>query len=104
MTGLHRLAWRSLRARPLRTILTCAGVALGVAVLTAGLATNAGIEGAIDRAVWTVLGQADLRITSVGETGLSETTIAAIERTPGVAFVAPLVRAAHLSRTGRLRP
>jgi putative ABC transport system permease protein len=89
MTGLHRLAWRSLRARALRTILTCAGVALGVAVLTAGLATNAGIEGAIDRAVWTVIGQADLRITSVGETGLGETTIEAIEGTPGVAFVAP---------------
>ena len=65
MTGLHRLAWRSLRARPLRTFLTSAGVALGVAVLSAGLATNAGVDAAIDRAVWTILGQADLRVTSL---------------------------------------
>jgi putative ABC transport system permease protein len=89
MTGLHRLAWRSLRARPLRTFLTSAGVALGVAVLSAGLATNAGVDAAIDRAVWTILGQADLRVTSVGETGLSEPTVTIIDETPGVAFVAP---------------
>ena len=38
--SLTRLAWRSLRARPLRTLLSALGVALGVAVLFAGLATN----------------------------------------------------------------
>ena len=51
MRGLHGLAWRGLRARPLRTALTTIGVALGVAVLYAGLATNAGIDAAVDRAV-----------------------------------------------------
>ncbi|MBA2299605.1 MAG: hypothetical protein H0W22_02410, partial [Chloroflexi bacterium] len=61
MRGLNRLAWRGLRARPLRTGLTAAGVALGVAVLFAGLATNAGIEAAVDRAVATLVGRADLR-------------------------------------------
>ena len=60
MGGLNGLAWRGLRARPLRTGLTVAGVALGVAVLFAGLATNAGIEAAVDRAVSTLVGQADL--------------------------------------------
>ena len=89
MGGLNGLAWRGLRARPLRTGLTVAGVALGVAVLFAGLATNAGIEAAVDRAVSTLVGQADLRVAAFGETGLSDATLATIAATDGVAVVAP---------------
>lgn len=51
MRGLQALAWRSLLARPLRSVLTLVGVALGVAVLVAGLATNAGMSNAVDGAV-----------------------------------------------------
>src|SRR5262245_7764343 len=69
MRGFHGLAWRGLRARPLRTTLTILGVALGVAVLYAGLATNAGIDAAVDRAVSALVGRADLRIAAFGETG-----------------------------------
>ncbi|MEX1173156.1 MAG: ABC transporter permease, partial [Chloroflexota bacterium] len=89
MRGLDRLAWRSLRARPLRTLLTMGGVALGVAVLFAGLATNAGIDAAVDRAVSTMVGRADLRVATFGEAGLSGATVDAISRTPGVAVTAP---------------
>jgi putative ABC transport system permease protein len=89
MRGLHGLAWRGLRARPLRTTLTTIGVALGVAVLYAGLATNAGIGAAVDRAVGTLVGSAELRVGTFGETGLSDGSLAAIERTPGVAVAAP---------------
>ena len=89
MRGLDRLAWRGLRARPLRTSLTAAGVALGVAVLFAGLATNAGIEAAVDRAVSTLVGRADLRVAAFGETGLSGATLDTIAATDGVAVVAP---------------
>jgi putative ABC transport system permease protein len=87
--GLNGLAWRGLRARPLRTGLTAAGVALGVAVLFAGLATNAGIDAAVDRAVTTLVGRADLRVAAFGETGLSDETLDTIAATPGVAVVAP---------------
>lgn len=89
MRGLHGLAWRGLRARPLRTTLTTIGVALGVAVLYAGLATNAGIGAAIDRAVGTLVGSAELRVGSFGETGLSDASLALIDATPGVAVAAP---------------
>jgi putative ABC transport system permease protein len=89
MHGLHALAWRGLRARPLRTLLTITGVALGVAVLSAGLVTNRGIESAVDRVVATRTGQADLRVTAFGETGLPTTTVEAIRRTDGVAVAAP---------------
>ena len=42
--SLDRLAVRSLRAHPLRATLSALGVALGVAVLSAGMATSAGID------------------------------------------------------------
>lgn len=89
MRGLNGLAWRGLRARPLRTGLTVAGVALGVAVLFAGLATNAGIDAAVDKAVSTLVGTADLRVAAFGETGLSQATLDTIAATDGVAVVAP---------------
>jgi putative ABC transport system permease protein len=89
MRGLHGLAWRGLRARPLRTALTTIGVALGVAVLYAGLATNAGIGAAVDRAVTTLVGGAELRVGSIDENGLSSATLALIEGAPGVDVAAP---------------
>ncbi len=89
MRGLHALAWRGLRARTLRSVLTMSGVALGVAVLFAGLATDAGIEASVDRTVEGLVGRADLRVAAFGETGLSLATVEAISATPGVAVAAP---------------
>jgi putative ABC transport system permease protein len=91
MRGLNGLAWRGLRARPLRSILTTAGVALGVAVLFAGLATNTGIEAAVDRTVDGIVGRTDLRIEPFGEAGLSAATYDAVAAVPGVAVAAPTI-------------
>src|SRR6476646_4614978 len=87
--SLNRLAVRSLRARPLRATLSTLGVALGVAVLLAGLATNAGVEASVRSTVHDLVGRADLRVAAFGETGLSPETVAAIAGTPGVAVAAP---------------
>ena len=89
MRGLSGLAWRTLRARPFRTALTIVGVALGVGVLFAGLATNAGIEASAERTAHDLLGRTDLRVASFGESGLGSETRDAIASTPGVAIVAP---------------
>jgi putative ABC transport system permease protein len=89
MRGLHALAWRGLRARTLRSVLTMSGVALGVAVLFAGIATDAGIEASVDRTVEGLVGRADLRVAAFGEAGLSPATVEAISATPGVAVAAP---------------
>jgi putative ABC transport system permease protein len=89
--GLDRLAWRTLAARPLRTILTIVGVALGVAVLSASLTMGAGLDAAIDRTVRDVVGTADLRVSAFLERGLADSTVAAIRDTEGVAVVAPTV-------------
>jgi len=48
--GLSSLAWRNLRARLLRSVLTMAGVALGVAVLFASLSAGATMDAAVARA------------------------------------------------------
>ena len=89
--GLNRLAWRALRARPIRTVLTILGVALGVAVLSASLTMGAGLDAAIDRTVRDVVGSADLRVSAFLERGLTDGTVDVIASTPGVAVVAPTV-------------
>jgi putative ABC transport system permease protein len=87
--ALTSLAWRSLTARRLRSALTILGIALGVGVLFASLATNAGIERSIDRTVRDLVGRADLRIAAFQERGLSEDTVSAIRSTPGVSVAVP---------------
>jgi putative ABC transport system permease protein len=86
---LSSLAFRSLAARRGRTGLSVVGIALGIAVLFASLATDAGIAASIDRTVRDLVGRADLRVEAFGPTGLSADSLAAIEAAPGVALAAP---------------
>jgi putative ABC transport system permease protein len=91
MRGLVPYAWRSLAARPMRTLLTVSGVALGVAVLVAALAVHAGLDASVDRTVASLVGRADLRVAAFAETGLTGETLAAVESVPGVALAAPAI-------------
>ncbi len=89
--GLNRLAARTLAARPLRSLLTILGVALGVGVLSASLTMGAGLETAIGRTVGNAVGRADLRVSSFLERGLADGTVDMIRGTDGVAVVAPSI-------------
>lgn len=89
MRRLSSLAWRSLVERRARSLLTIIGIALGVGVLFATLITNAGIERSSERTVRDIVGRADLRLTALGEAGLSSPTLAAIATTPGVEVFSP---------------
>ncbi|HEX5012975.1 MAG TPA: FtsX-like permease family protein [Candidatus Limnocylindrales bacterium] len=91
MRGLTGLAARSLSARKGRTVLSAVGIALGVGVLFASLATDAGIESAIDRTVRDIVGRADLRVAAFGDEGLSPKSVAAIDEAPGVVVAAPVL-------------
>ena len=91
MRGLTGVAWRSLRARRGRTALTVVGIALGVGVLFASLATNEGIAQSVNGTVVELIGTADLRVAAFDERGLSDATVAAIRATPGVAVAAPRI-------------
>jgi putative ABC transport system permease protein len=87
--GLRSLAIRSLAARRGRTALSVVGIALGIAVLFAALATDAGISASIDRTVRDLVGRADLRVEAFGPRGLDAEALAAIEAAPGATTVAP---------------
>src|SRR6476646_11022501 len=95
-----RLALRSLVARRGRTLLSIVGVALGIGVLYASLATDAGISAAIDRTVVDLVGRADLRVEAFGPAGLTPDSLAAVEAAPGVAVAAPVLqRRTYLATT-----
>jgi putative ABC transport system permease protein len=91
MRGLVPYAWRGLVARPARSLLTIAGIAIGVAVLVAALATNAGLDASVDRTVASLVGRADLRVEAFTERGLSATTLAALDEVPGIVLTAPAI-------------
>jgi len=99
------LAWRSLGSRKLRSFLTMAGVALGVAVLFASLSAGATMDAAVNKAAADEMGHADLRIEALEERGLSTATVAAIENAAGVAVAAPaLERKTYESASLSQRP
>ena len=90
--GIDRLAWRTLASRPLRSLLTIAGIALGVAVLCASLTLGAALDAAVDRTVHDMVGRADLRVSAFLESGLSDAAVATITTSEGVVDAAPIVQ------------
>jgi len=81
------------------------GIAMGVAVLFAALATGGAVNAAADDTVRVMLGSADLRVTAFTESGLTPSTVAAIGETPGVSIAAPEVeRRTYLLPGPRLDP
>lgn len=91
MRGLVPYAWRSLVARPARSLLSIIGVAIGVAVLVAALAVSAGLDASIDRTVASLVGRADLRVAAFTDAGLSAETVTTLDEVPGVALTAPAI-------------
>jgi putative ABC transport system permease protein len=89
--GLTRLAWRTVAARPLRSLLTIVGIGLGVAVLTASLTLGDALNASVDRTVREMVGRADLRVSGFLEAGLSDASVATIAATPGVVDAAPVI-------------
>ncbi|HLA15657.1 MAG TPA: FtsX-like permease family protein [Candidatus Limnocylindrales bacterium] len=84
MRRLSSLALRTVLARPARSGLTIAGVALGVGVLLAVLITNVGIARGSERAVADLLGAADLRVSAFEERGLDAASVDAIAEVEGI--------------------
>ncbi|HET8571042.1 MAG TPA: FtsX-like permease family protein [Candidatus Limnocylindria bacterium] len=87
---LSALAWRTLSARPMRTALTAAGVALGVAIVAATLITNEAADQTVERAARELFGRAELRVRAFDDAGLTPRALSAISTLPGVDAVAPV--------------
>jgi putative ABC transport system permease protein len=81
---LGAIAWRGLRARPLRTALAVAGVALGVAIVAATSITTAAADQAVRSAAAELLGRADVRLRAFEESGFTPRTVQTVSGLPGV--------------------
>lgn len=87
---LASLAWRGLLARPLRTALAAAGVALGVAVVTATIVTASSSQQALQSATADLLGSADVRLRAFDDAGFQPRTLQALRSLPEVEVAAPV--------------
>ena len=87
---LATIAWRGLLARPLRTSLTVAGVALGVAVVSATLITSRSADQAVQGAAAELLGRAELRVRAFRDEGFTPGAVQTLRSLPGVVAAAPV--------------
>ncbi|HEX2766402.1 MAG TPA: ABC transporter permease, partial [Candidatus Limnocylindria bacterium] len=87
---LASIAWRGLLARPLRTGLTIAGVALGVAVLTAAICVGSSAQSALRATSADLLGSADVRLRAFHDEGFAPRTLQALRSVEGVEAAAPV--------------
>jgi putative ABC transport system permease protein len=85
--------------QPFRTLLTVAGVALGVLASVAITAANVEVLRGFDRAVATVAGPATLEV-SAHDLGLDESVLHVIRKTPGVLKASPLIEEALILGEG----
>ncbi|MDH5641207.1 MAG: ABC transporter permease, partial [Nitrospira sp.] len=76
--------------RPLRTLLTVLGVALGVSASVAVRTANVDVLQSFEQAVMTVAGPTTLEVSG-GELGLDERMITAIRNVPGVTSASPVI-------------
>ncbi len=87
---LATLAWRGLLARPLRTALAVAGIALGVAAVTGTIVAGSASEQALQSATADLLGRADVRLRAFADEGFGPRTVQGIRSLPGVVAAAPV--------------
>jgi putative ABC transport system permease protein len=92
MQRLSTLAFRNVRARPIRTLLTAAGIVLGVAVIVSISATNQSIYAGFEALFADVAGSAHLTIetASRSEEGFNQRVLEQVRQVEGVLLAVPL--------------
>lgn len=90
---LTAMAWRNLRIRPGRTLLTLLGIALGVAAILATSITNRNVASTLDKLFQRALGSAELQLMPPGgKDTLSEGVLDDARRVAGVRLAVPALR------------
>jgi putative ABC transport system permease protein len=92
MTFLRLLTWPYIRKHRLRTVLTLAGIVIGVAVFVGMHAANQNVVRAFQQTVDRIAGKAHLQI-SAGETGFPEEVLETVQAIRQVAAAAPVIEA-----------
>jgi putative ABC transport system permease protein len=92
MILLRLISWPYFRRHLLRTLLTTAGIVLGVAVFVGMHTANQSVLFAFSRTVDRIAGKTQLQVTA-GETGFDEEVLEKVQASPSVAVAVPVVEA-----------
>jgi len=101
---LRLITWPYVRKHMLRSVLTTAGIVLGVALLVGMRTADRSVLEAFNQTVNRIAGKAQLQISS-GDTGIPEAVLERVQSAPGVRAAAPAIEAAvdtGLAGQGRL--
>jgi putative ABC transport system permease protein len=92
MILLRLISWPYFRKHILRTLLTIAGIVLGVAVFVGMHTANQSVLFAFSRTVDRIAGKTELQVTA-GETGFGEDILERVQASPGVRVAVPIIEA-----------
>jgi putative ABC transport system permease protein len=92
MILLRLLSWPYVRKHSLRSLLTVAGIVLGVAVFVGMHTANESVLEGFRRTVDRIAGAAQLQV-SAGETGFDEDVLERVQAAPGVRVAVPVIEA-----------
>jgi putative ABC transport system permease protein len=83
---------RRLRVHATQELLAGAGVAIAVALIFAVTVANSSVVGSAGQADRAIIGPATLQLQTSGLTGFAESTLAEVERIPGIKQAAPVLQ------------
>lgn len=86
------ISWPYFRKHILRTLLTTAGIVLGVAVFVGMHTANQSVLFAFNYTVDRIAGKTELQVT-VGETGFNEEVLESVQASPSVRVAVPVIEA-----------
>src|SRR6201988_4895974 len=92
MILLRLISWPYFRRHVLRTMLTTAGIVLGVAVFVGMHTANQSVLSAFTSTVDRIAGRTELQVTA-GETGFSEGVLEKVQSAPTVGVAVPVIEA-----------
>src|SRR4051794_26279984 len=90
MILLRLISWPYFRKHVLRSLLTTAGIVLGVAVFVGMHTANESVLFAFSRTVDRIAGRTELQVTA-GETGVDEAVLETVQAAPTVRVAVPVV-------------
>jgi len=89
---LRLISWPYFRKHVVRTLLTTAGIVLGVAVFVGMHTANQSVLFAFNRTVDQIAGKTELQV-SIGETGFDESVLETVQSAPSVRVAVPVIEA-----------
>src|SRR5213083_1365340 len=99
MILLRLISWPYFRKHLLRTILTIAGIVLGVGVMVGMRGANESAMGSFEDTVNKIAGATQLQISS-GDTGFPEEILERVQDVPGVRVASAIIEAVAETQLG----